>query len=162
MLSFFTVFRRRPERSGERGHRSPAGWLRRRAAQRRERMLAEEAAAFLRGRLADRRVLRSEVVPTWAWTNLLAHGTGADLQRERDCQRVGLGGDVAFLRARSVLAGRILEIVAEGDDLRRLQSELLQPLEIELAHRRDAVRWGSEQWLASVLRALEERRRAPT
>lgn len=159
-MSFFTILGRHKMFFGR--HRTPRAWWRAHQEERRERELVQECASFLQGRFADRRVLRNESVPLWAWTNLLAHGNASDLRRERDAHRVGIGGDAAFLRARSVLAGRVLEIVAEGDDLDTLQHELLQPFEADLAGRREVVLWGPEQWLASLLRALEERRhRAP-
>ncbi len=155
--AFWTAARR----AVQRWHRGLQAWWRGRRADHQAHDLAAECGDYLQGRLADRQARRGESVSPWAWTNLLAHGTSADLARERDARRYALGGDAGFVRARAVLAGRVLEMVAAGDRLDQLQRELLQPLESELARRSDVELWGPEQWLASVLRVLDEHSRRP-
>jgi hypothetical protein len=137
----------------------PRRWFSERRAERWGRELAQESAAYLLGRLADRSVIRGRRVPVWAWTNLLAHGAARDLARERDLRRPRGGGEAAWQRARGVLAGRVLDLSASGGDLEALQREVLQPLETRLAARREVAEWLPEQWMAVVLEALDERRR---
>jgi hypothetical protein len=53
-------------------------WNRRRSGDRSEaifRELVEDCEAFLAGRLVEFLERRKALVPAWAWTNLLAHGS---------------------------------------------------------------------------------------
>lgn len=152
---------RRVRRVAARWQRALQAWWRQRRVDHEAHDLAAECADYLSGRLADRQARRGESVSPWAWTNLLAHGGASDLARERDARRYALGSEAGFLRARAVLAGRVLELVAAGEQLTTLQRDLLQPLESELARRGDVELWGPEQWLASVLRVLDEHSHHP-
>lgn len=123
--------------------------------------LIGDCEAFLSGRYAERLRRRAVPVPTWAWTNLLAHGTEADLRSElASSQRALRRGWPA---ARAYLTTEVLTAVDRGTRLADLQREVLRPLELELAAD------GSDdprRWVVGVAAALaryenSHRRRPP-
>ena len=46
-------------------------------------VVAQECEAFLNGTLAEYWEDKGIVVPVWAWINLLAHGSAAQIARQR-------------------------------------------------------------------------------
>jgi len=53
---------------------------------RRSRAMANDCEAFLEGTLAERMERRGDLLPTWVWLNLLAHGSP---ERLRACRATG-------------------------------------------------------------------------
>ena len=51
-------------------------------ARRMSAVIVAECEAFLEGKFAESAVPAGELVPVWAWINLLAHGTEDQLRRE--------------------------------------------------------------------------------
>jgi hypothetical protein len=104
--------------------------------------VAEEADAFLRGRLLQqmRRCGWHGRVPPWLWLNALAHGDRATVvvlsgyQPEFAAFQAGAPdepGDVAWRRAQAHIAAELLAL-SRGSDahLRGLQQQALVPLEL--------------------------------
>lgn len=120
--------------------------------------LTSDAEAFLSGRLAERLAGGAAAsVPAWAWTNLLAHGTRADLRAA--ASRVPAGpvhGEERWRQARAYLAAEVLGQAGAYGSLARLQRDVLVPLELELATRAEVVAWWPAQWVAAVQRALHQ------
>ena len=98
-----------------------------------ESLLVEECEAFLTGTLAEHLDERGIVVPVWAWTNLLAHGDPEQItecvsQPGKPRRSAGTGASPG----RS-LAFEIFDLMDAGCPLEELQSEVLIPLELEMA-----------------------------
>lgn len=99
--------------------------------------VADEAAAYLDGRLLE--LLRAEgaggLVPPWIWLNAVAHG---DQERIAWLASDRVAGGAGWRRVRAALADELLR-VADGDpaEVARLQREVLVPLELSLAERKD-------------------------
>lgn len=124
-----------------------------------EAQLVAECEAFLTGAMAETLGGFDGRVPVWTWMNLLAHGTAADLRTARVSPSPTLGGGPRdWGRARSFLAGEVLDLVETGQvTLVALQREVLVPLELDLVSRQAAVRWGPGDLVTGVLAALPER-----
>lgn len=120
--------------------------------------LLADTGAFLLGHYAERLERQSVVVPVWAWTNLLAHGTEDELRAEMACTRCGSVGSGAWRAARAYLATEVLEAAGRESTLPELQRQVLVPLELSLATRSEVQRWNRQQWVAAVRSALGERR----
>jgi len=121
----------------------------------RERAASEAAVAagceaFLTGTLAEYWEGQGMPVPVWAWTNLLAHGS-ADLIVER-VTRPQRSRRVArrWRIARSYMANVLLEVADGPRRLRSLQSEILVPLELEMATLPAVREWTPVQWVKAV------------
>ena len=97
-------------------------WYRRRRS---ERELVSECEAFLAGDYAERLRRRSQPVPAWAWTNLLAHGTEEELRAEQ--ARPPDSHHRRWRAARAYLSAEVLTAVERGRSLHELQFEVLQP-----------------------------------
>jgi hypothetical protein len=101
--------------------------------------VADEAAAYLDGRLLE--CLRAKgaggIVPPWIWLNAVAHG---DQERIAWLASDRSPGSAGWRGARAALADELLR-VADGDpvEVARLQRDVLVPLEMSLADRRDLV-----------------------
>lgn len=99
-------------------------------------VLADEAEAFLSGRLVEYYLERGRDVPAWAWLNAVAHRSDAQLaamvlagRPERVSLELGRWYD-----ARLTLAVVVLDIARYSrEDIAELQHDALIPLEIELA-----------------------------
>ena len=99
-------------------------------------VLADEAEAFLSGRLVEYYLEQGRTVPAWAWLNAVAHRSDAQLaamvlagRPERVPLELGRWYD-----ARLTLAVVVLDIARYSrEDLNELQHDALIPLEIELA-----------------------------
>lgn len=135
LLMAFPFFGRRRS-SGERRHRDdqssvpfPLGV-----------MLAEEAEAFLAGRLADHLVATGRSVPAWALLNRLAHGglplvAACCVPGEEGWRSHPSMGAPHWPAAERSLALRMLASAPRPDELRHLQSRALVPLESRLIER---------------------------
>jgi hypothetical protein len=123
--------------------------------------LIEECEAFLSGHLVEDIEMRAQVVPVWAWTNLLAHGSAKDLRTE--CASPWLRRsmrDGQWRQARSCLAAEVLDCASSCGPLEELQQAVLVPLELQLASRVEVARWCPGRWANSVKAVLNERRQA--
>ena len=116
--------------------------------------LALECEAFLHGTLAEFWDERGMIVPVWAWTNLLAHGsegmmaeTAARPPRPRHITR-------SWRIARSYLARRVLDLTDRPFRLADLQSAILIPLELQMADRPEVDRWTPRRWIDTVDHAI--------
>ena len=127
-------------------------------------VVVADAAAFLRGGLAERWEDELGYAPAWVWTNRLAHGTEAELRTESEGTRPpgGASGE-RWRRARAFLAGEVLESAARYGSLAALQRDVLVPLELELSGSAQASGYGLAEWVNSVESALREasQHRAP-
>lgn len=96
--------------------------------------LVEECEAFLGGRYGDVAMAKTKLPPSWVWLNQLAHLNDAGLAELAGGHggSAGSSPSARWLRATSFLAGELLR-AAQGDpdDARRLQSEVLVPLELK-------------------------------
>ncbi len=115
------------------------------------RDLVEETEAFLQGTLVEWHLRHDRCVPTWAWTNLLAHGTRDQLI---GATRANFADSSRWAQARQYLAAELLDRVPEPSALRRLQTRVLVPLEFELAARTLAREQEPSEWLLVVLDRL--------
>jgi len=117
-------------------------------------VLLEECEAFLAGTLAEYWDEKGFVVPVWAWTNLLAHGSqgliGDCVVRPNPSRRAVRSWRVA----RAHLASEVLNLTAARFTLGQLQASVLVPLELELAARPEVSRWAPRQWIVEVDRAI--------
>lgn len=119
-------------------------------------IVAYECAAFLSGTLAEHWEERGIVVPVWAWTNLLAHGSEALIAESTG--RSDRGRPVArrWKFARAALADEVFDLVDDEFPLSLMQSSVLVPLELELAGRAEVSRWSPEQWVDTVDSAIRD------
>jgi hypothetical protein len=118
------------------------------------RQLVADCEAFLVGRYADELDARRLTVPTWAWTNLLAHGSATDLRLRAGTAPQGTPASTAWRAARAYLATEILDSVDRGASLAELQRAVLRPLELQLAARRDVRAWRPQRWVRTVRAAV--------
>jgi hypothetical protein len=99
--------------------------------------VADEAEAFLEGRLLERQRADGAGgrVPPWMWLNTVAHGGLAEIVALADQRASGLSGGAAWRNARSQVA-RELTSLCGGDErvLHLLQAEVLVPLELRLSN----------------------------
>jgi hypothetical protein len=95
------------------------------------------------------------------WTNLLAHGSEADIRGEHAADRRMSGAvEDGWLAARSYLAGQVLELSSRFGSLAEVQRTGLVPLELDLAARTTVEWWSEGQWVGAVNGALSAQRRA--
>ncbi len=111
---------------------------------------AQECEAFLAGTLAEYWEDKGIVVPVWAWTNLLAHGSVSQIGRcvSRPGRLRHTGRNWAI--ARSYMAYEVLDLVDAEFTLTDLQAMVLVPLELEMAARPEVSRWTPRQWVDTV------------
>jgi hypothetical protein len=123
---------------------------RERAGDRGASVVVMECAAFLNGTLAEYWDERGTVVPVWAWTNLLAHGSktliGESVIPPMRPRRTGRSWRIA----RSFLAYEVLDVLERGVTLDHLQSSVLIPLELEMAVHPKVGYWSPRQWIDTV------------
>jgi hypothetical protein len=122
--------------------------------------LVEDTEAFLSGRFAEQAEAHGDLVPVWAWTNLLAHGSEKDLRAEIATGLLRRDRAMRQWReARSYLASEVLWQAEQYGCLEEVQEAVLMPLELDLAFRREVVRWRPGRWAQAVEKALTEQRR---
>lgn len=117
-------------------------------------VVSMECEAYLTGMLAEYWDERGTVVPVWAWTNLLAHGTekliAESVTHPLRPRRAGRSWRIA----RSFLAYQVLDAVEGGVALEDLQSKVLVPLELEMAAHPEVGHWSPRQWVDTVDHAI--------
>jgi hypothetical protein len=140
-----------------------------RAERKQATSLIEECEAFLAGGLAERAFRTSGLVPDWSWTNLLAHGTYAELLSERDTRPRIRRSELSesghwfnhlerWRRARSYLAAEVLEVAGSQGQLEEMQRRTLLPLEEELGACQGVGVYDPRDWVNLVVAALDEYR----
>lgn len=128
------------------------------------RQLIRECEAFMSGRLAEEMELAGQPVPSWAWLNMLAHGTHRQLRGIANGAMIGQFVDAdAWERGMSFLAREVLAVVDQHrcciDDLQR---QVLVPLELEMTDDPTWVDTGPSLLVMRVVAALAHYRgRAP-
>lgn len=103
--------------------------------------LVRDCEAFLLGGLAERFEALGLGVPTWAWTNLLAHATFDQLSAEVTAAPTGRPEARDFRRSRAYLAAEVLAVVDGSDALAELQRRVLQPMELDLSETLRVMWW---------------------
>lgn len=97
--------------------------------------IADECSAFLAGRYLDHLQATGRPIPVWAYLNRLAHADVVEIERlgtrtRRSRDRTGWTDAVVFM------AGDLIAVARScGMELRALQEQVLQPLELHLAAR---------------------------
>lgn len=92
--------------------------------------------AFLQGRYHEHLVASGRLVPAWAWLNVLAHCTLAELREVATGQRwrSGWNGCPRLWReALAFMASEVLDAAGDETGLRSIQRSRLVPLELMLA-----------------------------
>lgn len=97
------------------------------------RRLADEAEAFLAGRLVDHLTAAGRPVPAWAVLNELAHASPDELAAFSASP--GPKDEPHWRQAQRELATGLLECAATPADVRPLQEAVLIPLELWFAER---------------------------
>jgi len=117
----------------------------------------EDCGAFLRGRLVETLEARKAPVPTWAWTNLLAHGSMEELRLASLEEPVHRGDEyLEWRQGRSYLATLMLASARSFGPLLALQQEAaLIPLELMLAARTEPGISNPTNWVAQVEAVLQ-------
>ncbi len=117
--------------------------------------VSEELAAYLGGHYVEYLRDQDRPVPTWAWLNLLAHGTEAEIAAERAL----VGAHVEATRwrdARSYLAGEVLAILdADPVGLANVQESVLVPVELRFIEGGTTPGPSLADLVATVLAGLE-------
>jgi hypothetical protein len=142
---FLDRFRRHPGRSGRAlrpvGPPSPSP-PRHPAGEPGRSELADETEAFLAGRLAELRSASGDPLAAWMILNRIAHGDSVDMfdmavgQRRRTLLTgVPSAYHQVWSTTQSTIASRVLERALDTDEIRRLQHDVLVPLELELITR---------------------------
>jgi hypothetical protein len=116
--------------------------------------LIDECQAFLDGRFAQLAGVDGGYVPVWAWLNLLAHGTEAELRAAAD----RLAEEVGWAQAAAFLAGELIDVVDAGRaTLAELQHDILVPLELDVLNAKTTGLWTPGRLVRGVLRILPTR-----
>jgi hypothetical protein len=118
-----------------------------------------ELEALLGGTYVEHLERRGCPVPSWAWINLLAHGSDDDLRsaaraRPRPFLNVNL-----WRHARSYLAGEVLGAADRTGSLAVLQAVVLVPRELADLATPSSRRIRPGQWATGVLAAVEDYQR---
>jgi hypothetical protein len=121
-------------------------------------VLVADCEAFLLGRYAEHVESRSEPVPVWAWTNVLAHGSREDLLRAAGEAHGGWSAGRRWRLARALVASEVLHAVNSGASLVDVQRDVLAPIELAIADDRGAWTWSQQRWLVTVRSALHHSR----
>jgi len=104
-----------------------------------EASTADDRVVSLAGNLAEYHITHSQIVATWEWMNLLAHGAEVDLRREATGDNPhqslvrGSAPEDGRLAARSNLASELLDLVGCRVSFSAVRRSALVPLELELA-----------------------------
>ncbi|HTN80249.1 MAG TPA: hypothetical protein VMK16_11285 [Acidimicrobiales bacterium] len=113
--------------------------------------LVAECESFLGGAYVERCEARGVSVPAWAWMNVLAHGTEAEIRAaaanrpEHDDGRQAL----AFV------AGELVDLIDDGSlDLEVFQRDVLVPLELDVLGCPTTATWRPGQLAAGLLGTL--------
>lgn len=119
-----------------------------------EEVLVEECESFLAGGYVERCEACGEPVPVWAWMNVLAHGTDAELRAAAANRSEGDEGHQAL----AFVAGELVDLIDDGCvDLEELQRDVLMPLELDVIACPAATRWSAAELVSALLRVLPVR-----
>lgn len=136
-------------------------WNRRRRGDRSEaifREVVEDCEAFLAGRLVELLECRKALVPPWAWTNLLAHGSVEQLRTVSLEEHFRSGDEYREWReGRSYLATETLAAARSFGPLLVVQKALIS-LELSLAAHPASNMSSPPQWVAHVEALLKVHR----
>jgi hypothetical protein len=109
-----------------------------------ERQLIDETEAFLRGTLAELLAGQLRSLPPWLLVNRLAHGDVDVLRRLVRGELPPLtiaaahpGYGRAWMLAERLLVLRLLRSAGGPEEIRRVQRDVLVPVELELVRRSD-------------------------
>lgn len=129
-----------------------------------EHQLAEETEAFLRGTLAELLARQLRTLPPWLLVNRPAHATVAELRRLVEGKAAPVvivaappGYRGAWMMAERSVVLHLLATVGGDDELRRLQREVLVPLELDLVDRSTTESLTLGAIVAEVIEALDHR-----
>jgi hypothetical protein len=129
-------------------------WRRPRERDRYPELLIEECESFLAGVFVERCEARGEPVPVWAWMNVLAHGTDAELRAAAENRS---GSDEGH-QALAFVAGELVDLIDDGVlDLETFQRGVLVPLELDVIACPATSGWSASQLVSALLRALPMR-----
>jgi hypothetical protein len=106
--------------------------------------------AFLNGTLAEYWERQGFSVPVWVWTNLLAHGTADQIAESVSRPSRSRRTARSWRIARSYMANELLEVTNGRRQLEAMQSDVLIPLELEMATLPAVRRWTPRQWVDAV------------
>jgi hypothetical protein len=112
--------------------------------------LPQECEAYLNGTLAEYWEEQGTAVPVWTWTNLLAHGSDGQIAESVHRPARPRRTARSWRIARSYLAYEVLDLTEEDITLEELQSNVLIPLELELAAHPEVGRWTPRRWVDAV------------
>lgn len=117
--------------------------------------LTQELDAYLSGHIVEHLRTQERPVPTWAWLNLLAHGTEQEILAEHS--KVGAHGEATpWQDARSYLAGEVLAVLdADPVGLANVQESVLVPVELALIDRGTTPGPSLAELVSAVLSGLE-------
>jgi hypothetical protein len=121
--------------------------------------LAAECEAFLAGRYPQYLTYRGHPVPTWAWTNPLAHASEDQLRTMISTRGDAMGSAGGWPQACCYVAGELLDLAERRGPLIELQARTLVPLELGLISRREVARWRPGTWAVTVMAVLPDHRR---
>jgi hypothetical protein len=120
--------------------------------------LIEEWESFLAGDSVSLCEARGEPVPVWAWMNVLAHGTEAELRAAAENRPPNDEGRQAL----AFVASELVELIDAGVAvLEAFQREVLVPLELDVIACPAAPQWRPGQLVSGLLGALPARIRQP-
>lgn len=121
-------------------------------------VLVAECEQMLAGHTAGVLARDGAPVPTWAWINLLAHGSELEI---RAIARTRPAGD-GWLEAQGYLASEMMALVEAGcTTLAELQRDVVLPIELEAMGSGDAGEPSPPQLILRVLSGLDARRVHP-
>jgi hypothetical protein len=119
----------------------------------------------LAGEYLEHLRLYHRLVPVWAWTNVLAHGSEAQLERASRSWAAdnadGVDRWTFWMAARSMAAAEVLDVARRKRSLTELQAEVLVPLELRLFDSAVTERWGPRRWLDEVITSIDPNRQSP-
>lgn len=106
--------------------------------------------AFLNGTLAEYWERQGFSVPVWVWTNLLAHGSADQIAESVSRPSRSRRTARSWRIARSYMANELLDVTNGPHQLEAMQSDVLIPLELEMATLPAVRRWTPRQWVDAV------------
>jgi hypothetical protein len=122
-----------------------------------ERALVAECEAFLTGHYVERCLAEDRLVPSWAWLNLLAHGTESEIGACAAGDEVdpAVRGRSEWQMAIAFLAQELLaESARRGAAVADLQRRALVPLELDLVGSRTRSVMAPPAFVSEVRRVL--------
>jgi hypothetical protein len=161
---FLDRFRHHPGRSGRalRPVEVPAPCPGRTADEPGRSELVDETVAFLEGRFAELRSANGGPLAAWMMLNRIGHGDSVDMfdmavsqRRRTPLTGVSSAYHHVWSTAQRTVATRVLERALDPDEIRRVQRDVLVPLELDLVARSDDAPVTFAQVTAAALDALD-------